>query len=360
MRLRKLSAFFLGLALSASAAFGRDDVTIPSLPYRPPAKSEIVARFMSATLANKALTADQRKLVVQELAGGKAGDDEYVLTKAMTALYPDLGKALSLFADEETDQAIAKLTALAKSEDAYLAAHAEFYLARAHMTTENYESAIVLLDKLAGPAKFDKTLHAGEALFYKGICQDKLLDRNDAIVSLATYLRQNPDAPERLWVAASHRVEELKFLVEGSLFDVTERMEFSRRHLDLKWSGDPTQKEQGNIIAMLEKLIKEAEDKENSGGGGGGGGGGGQGQGQGNGPRNNNPSSPAQNSQAPEGASEAGALHRVNRGNAADTWGDAKKKEKQEVIKAFQAKFPSRYRQAVEEYYRRLQEGPED
>ena len=359
MRLRKLAAFFLGLSLSASAAFGRDDVTIPSLPYRPPAKAEVVARFMSATLANPALTAEQRKAVVQELAGAKTGEDDFAMTKALTNLYPAFGKSLAAFADEEFDKAIPSLMELAKSPDAYLAAHAEFYLARAYMTQENFEAAIALFDKLAGPAKFDKTLSAGEALFYKGICQDKLLDRNDAIVSLATYLRQNPDAPERLWVAASHRVEELKFLVEGSLFDVTERMDFSRRHLDLKWSGDPTQKEQGNIIAMLEKLIKEAEEKENQGGGGGGGGGG-QGQGQANGPRNNNPSSPAQNSQAPEGSSEAGALHRVNRGNAADTWGDPKKKEKAEVIKAFQAKFPSRYRQAVEEYYRRLQEGPED
>lgn len=52
-----------------------------------------------------------------------------------------------------------------------------------------------------------------------------------------------------------------------------------------------------------------------------------------------------------------GALHNVTRGKAGDSWGDLKEKEKQEVINAFKAKFPARYRKAVEEYYKKLQEG---
>jgi tetratricopeptide (TPR) repeat protein len=349
----------LALSLSLSAAAFANDWSIPSLPFKPAPRGEVVASFMKATLTNKALPGEQRAAVLKELeAAEKEGAGEYALTRALVAAYPDLGQALAAFADEQFDKAAAQLKALAKSEDAYLAAHAEFYLARVYMVEERYEEALPLFDKLAGDAKSKLTLHAGEALFYKAMCHDRLLERTEAIVALATYLRQNPDAPERLAVGAIHKIEELRSLIDGSLSDVEDRMEFSRRRLDLEKPDDPTQKEQTKIIAMLDKLIEEAEQKEkNSGGGGGGGGGGGQGQGDGSGPRpNQSPSGPAQSSQAPEGASEFGQLHRVNKGSAADSWGNLKKKERQAVIDAFKAKFPSRYRQAVEEYYKGLQE----
>jgi len=43
-------------------------------------------------------------------------------------------------------------------------------------------------------------------------------------------------------------------------------MNFSRRKLSLERSGDRTRSEQDNIVAMLDVLIKEAEDKEKKGG----------------------------------------------------------------------------------------------
>ena len=354
-----LKSITLTLALTFGASHAlAEDITIPSLPFKPASQDEVIARFMQHTLQDKSVAAETRVKILSELdAAAKDQAGEYTLTRVMVAVNPDLGKALADFADEDFDKAIAGLKKLSKSNDHYLAAHADFYLARAFMVQENFEEALPIFDKLAGAERSELTLHAGESLFYKGICHDKLLERVEALISLATYLRQNPDAPERLWVGASHKVEELKAMIDGSLWDVENRMDYSRRRLDLEKPDDPTQKQQKTIVAMLDKLIEEAEQKENSGGGGGGGGGQGQGQGPG-GPRGNQqPSSPATESTAPEGSAEIGSLHRVNRGNASDSWGNLKKKEKQDVINAFKAKFPSRYRQAVEEYYKRLQEG---
>jgi tetratricopeptide (TPR) repeat protein len=347
---------FLSLACLASPIVAADDVTIPSLPFKPIAKEQIVAGFMQALLKNTALSNEQRAAALKELTAEGGGD--YAVTRALVAAYPDLSVALGKFADEETKSAIELLKKLATSADPYLAAHAEFYLARAYMVDEHYEEALPLLNKLSGPAKSDKTMHPGEALFYKAICHEKLLERTEALVAFATFLRQNPDASERLLIGAEMKVEELKQLADGSLWDVGERMDFSRRHLDLEKSGDPTQRQQGTIIAMLDKLIEEAEKKE-KGGGGGGGGGAGQGQGSSNN-RDGVPSSPATESTAPEGSSKLGDLNKINRGKAEDTWGDLRKKEKQAVIDAFKAKFPSRYRQAVEEYYKGLQEGKDE
>ncbi|MEX2213623.1 MAG: hypothetical protein WD768_05820 [Phycisphaeraceae bacterium] len=348
----------LALTLGASHALA-EDITIPSLPFKPVSQDEVISRFMQHTLQSKAVPAETRVLILSELdAAAKDQAGEHTLTRVIVAVNPELSKALADFADEDFTKAVASLKNLSKSEDTYLAAHADFYLARAYMVQEKFEDALPILDKLAGAERSDLTLHAGEALFYKGICHDKLLERVEALISLATFLRQNPDASERLTVGAMHKVEELKAMIDGSLWDVENRMDYSRRRLDLEKPDDPTQKEQKNIIVMLDKLIEEAEQKEN--GGGGSGSGGGQGQGQGSGPggqRNGVPSSPATQSTAPEGSAEIGALHKVNRGSGADSWGDLKKKEKQDVINAFKAKFPSRYRQAVEEYYKRLQEG---
>lgn len=356
-----LQSAFLAFAFILSPAIAADDLSIPSLPFKPASAEQVISSFMHDALTNKALTAEQRTAMLAELdAATKEGAGDFALTRALIAAHPQLSIALGKFADEDTKGAITILTELAKSADPYLAAHAEFYLARAQMVEEHYEDALPLLDKLAGAAKSDKILNAGEALFFKAICHDKLLERTEALIAFATFLRQNPNASERLLVGAEMKLEELKLLADGSLWDVGERMDYSRRHLDLAKTADPTQKQQTTIIAMLDKLIEEAEKKEN-GGGGGGGGGGGQGQGQGSSNnRDGMPSSPATESTAPEGAAKIGELHRVNRGSAADQWGELKKKEKQEVINAFKAKFPSRYRQAVEEYYKGLQEGKDE
>ena len=275
MHKRPLLSLALVLVLSAVAAAQvvptrlpstfPADVVVPSIPFQPPAQSQVLAQFMTTMLANQSLPAAKRAELLAELdaASGDGGSDQ-AITYALVALYPDLGKALALLADEQVDESIAVLKTLAQAEDEYLAAHAEYYLARAAFMTERYEDALPLLVKLSGPEKAHLTMHAGEALFYRGVCHDRLIERTEAMMCFSTFLQQNPDASERLLVGAEHVLAELALLAEGSLWDVQNRMDFSRRHLDLEWSGDPTQQQQRTIIAMLDALIKEAEDKENN------------------------------------------------------------------------------------------------
>jgi hypothetical protein len=131
----------------------------------------------------------------------------------------------------------------------------------------------------------------------------------------------------------------------------------SRRRLHLERSGKPTQERQDRIIAMLDKLIKEAEDREQQGGGGGGGGGGQGGQGGGPPSGNRQPSGPASQSSASAGEGRIGALGRLARGRADEVWGSARARERQEVLNVLKAKFPERYRELLEQYYKSLQEG---
>lgn len=265
MRSQAVLSTIVTLALTCAAA--AESVMVPSLPFRPPAQDEVLAAYMQAMLQDQSLTAEQRTAVLKELtAAEKDGAAEHAITHALIAVHPEFGKALSDLADEKLDAAMPALKEMSQSKDAYLAAHAEYYLARAYFQLERFEDALPLLHKLAGPDKANLTMHAGEALFYKGICHNFLIERVEAMQSLATFLEQNGKAPERLLVGARHLLDELALLDEGSLWDVEQRMDFSRRHLDLEWSGDPTQKQQQTIIAMIDKLIEEAEEKEKSGG----------------------------------------------------------------------------------------------
>ena len=118
-----------------------------------------------------------------------------------------------------------------------------------------------MLKELTGKLA-EKTLYGGDALFLLGACQTQLSTAPMRSRSLERFLKQYPEAPERLRVGAFRQLEELKAMKNGSLVDVEDRMVFSRRKLSLEDAGDQTREEQGRIVAMLDKLIKEAEDRE--------------------------------------------------------------------------------------------------
>lgn len=271
---RKLLPVVMALIIAAPAtaqnlrsALVTPDVMVPSIPFKPASSDEVLANFMQSVLKNKDLKPAQRAAVLGELdKAAKQGMADQAITQALTTLYPDFGKALADLANEEVDAAIKSLEKLSQADDEYLAAHADYYLARAAFMQERYEDAMPMLSKLAGEEQGNLTMHAGEALFYKGICHAFLIERDEAMQALSTFLQQNADAPERLRVGADHMLYELSLLAEGSLWDVQQRMEFSRRHLDLEWSGEPTQEQQKKIISMLDVLIEQAEQRENQGG----------------------------------------------------------------------------------------------
>jgi DNA-binding FadR family transcriptional regulator len=51
-----------------------------------------------------------------------------------------------------------------------------------------------------------------------------------------------------------------------------------------------------------------------------------------------------------------GALHRVMRGEEDEQWGRARQREREQVLNAIKARYPDRYRDLVEQYYRSMQD----
>jgi tetratricopeptide (TPR) repeat protein len=283
------------------------------------------------------------------------------ITEGLRELYPEFRDALEAMGEENLAAANTSLSTLATSADPYLAAEASYFLARVQLLQERYEEALPLLESLEEKYA-DKTMRGGESLFLLGVAQSQMLKREEAIVSLQRYLDENPTAPERMKVGAWRQLEQLRMVEEGTLSDVYTRMDFSRRRLALEDSGGDTRSEQQKIVSILEKLIKEAEESEASGKGEGKGKGkkqgkaGGEGQAEGQGEGQN-----GQGGTSGGGSKgiDSAATERLHRGGPQSPWSELRDRERDPVFNAIKEKFPGRYQQLIEQYYKSFQEEDE-
>ena len=221
-------------------------------------ETKVVTSFLKHVESMKSLDADKKSSVMASVERKQTSDG---LTDGLIEIYPEYSAAVESSDAENVDQAIKLLSPLADSEDKFLAADANFYLARTLMNSERFEEAMPLLDQLMGKLK-SHSAHQGSAQYFKGVAQAGLLKNQEAIESFIDFYNQNPDAPERLRVSAYRQVQQLRSIKEGKLDDVYQRMDYSRRRLTQIETGDKTQEEQDKIIGMLTKMIKEEQKKE--------------------------------------------------------------------------------------------------
>jgi hypothetical protein len=340
-----LSVVLVG-SLAAGAARAAD---APSL-------DKVLDDFVAAVKADGSIAADKQK-AAEEIVAALRTDVEgkaVAITEVLRVLHPEFKDALTALGEENLGAAITKLTELRESKNAFLAADASYYLSRALLLDERFEDSLPLLDDLQNKWAANTT-HGGEVLFLRGVAEVALLRHKEATDTLTRFLATYPDAPERMRIGAFRQLEQLKLFAEGTLSDVSLRMEFSRRKLSLEDTGTETRHQQDKIIEILAKLIKEAEEREcNCKGGGSGSGqkksqgkGGegdsqaqGQGQGQGG------------NSGGGSKGTDSDAVKRLHRGGPQSPWSHLRDKERDPVYSAIKEKFPARYQQLVEQYYK--------
>ena len=137
---------------------------------------------------------------------------------------------------------------------------------------------------------------------------------------------------------------------------IARKMENIERRLDLARGGPQTQKLQKEVLARLDELIKELENKSKKSGSGGGGNGGAcpdggtPGSGQ---PNGNNPTSPATES----GIANAGGTGRVDplkMRKLAEEWGRMPPREQARALQDLTQGMSARHREAIENYFRNL------
>lgn len=314
-------------------------------------KLEVIDRFIDHIGKLDSIDSERRDAVTQlvtELRNDEFSND-FAITEGLAGLYPEFSQALEALGNDELSTARELLTTSAESSDKFLAADATYFLARSAIFGENYESALPMLDRVTTDFA-DYSIQKANSLFFKGMAESALLKRTDAVATLNQFLEKYPNASERMRVSAMRRVQELQMVEDGSLFDVYERMDYSRRHLQLEKTGVETQTQQDEIVKILDKLIKKIEDQEckncnsncNKPGQS-------QGQKQGKGQGQGQSQSGA-GSQNPDGYA-----NRTFGTGPTSPWSDLRERSRDPAFTAIKEKYPARYQKIIEQYYKSFQ-----
>lgn len=340
------TAFAMGLVVESAQAVSPDKSV------------DVIDQFVASLESNDSLAADKKASIIKTVK--EMRDDPYdrplAITEALCEVYPEYSKSLEMMGEEDLRPVMNSLANLSKADDRYLAAEATFYLARAYMLDERYEEAIPLLQRV-GSELSEQNVQTGNALYLEGIANARLLKRQEAIAALERYIEENPNAPERMQVGAWRQLQQLRSLKDGTLADVYDRMDFSRRHLKLAKTGEETQHQQDQIVSMLDQLIKEAEDRECKSSpsesecekcgkkdcqGECEGEGEGQGKGKGKGGNSQN---------------EDGVARKTYDNGPQSPWSKLRDRDRDPVYSAIKERFPARFEHIIEQYYKSFQNG---
>ena len=172
-------------------------------------------------------------------------------------------------------------------------------------------------------------------LFYQSVVCHSLLNKESGLKSIDTLLQGEQYSPRRYVVLARLMQDDLKELQDDTLDHIARRMDDVRRRLDLGRAGKKVRERQDGIIESLDKIIKKLEEQMQ--------------QSQ---SASLAPSSPAPDSRL-MGGKGPGEVDRKNIGSE-DGWGNLPPKQREEAMQQIGRDFPSHYRDAIEQYFRRL------
>lgn len=258
----KASRFFqivVGVTVVTATLIGA--VANAAMPNNDDHTDKVIAAFLTHVDSLDSLSAARKseiKTKVERLGKDQASD---AITEGLIELHASYSQAVDSSEAENVDQAIELLAPLSESDDKFLAADASFYLARTLMNNERFEEALPhLADLTGGLGKY--SVHQGNAQYFIAVAQAGLLRNQEAVESFMEFLQFNPSASERLRVSAWRQVQQLQSIQQGKLDDVYQRMDYSRRRLELIETDQATQQQQDKIVNILNQLIKQEEKKE--------------------------------------------------------------------------------------------------
>jgi hypothetical protein len=201
-----------------------------------------------------------------------------------------------------------------------------------------YDEALEQLDGL----KPGDVVAPASLLFFQGIVYHAMLNKESGMKSLDELLLGADASPRRYVAVARLMQDDLKGLQPETLDHIARRMEDIRRRLDLGRAGPKVREVQDGVIKSLDQMIKKLEEemqKQMS--------------------STLQPGSPAQDSRI-MGGKGPGEVDRKNIGSESG-WGNLPPKQREEAMQQIGRDFPSHYRDAIEQYFRRLAaEGSEE
>ena len=229
--------------------------------------------------------------------------------------------------------------------DAFQRDAVRLWLGREHVRRDRFDEGLTLL------ADLDPTTSVDPAtlLFHRAACQHWLLESDVAVESLDRLLERSGEIPVRYERVARLLRADIAALEDESLDHIARRMRDITRRLTLGRPGPKTLAVQDGVIDSLDKMIKAIEQQQqqqqsqsSSGAGGGG--------------RSGN-GTPMDDSRI-AGGKGPGEVTKRDLGDS-DGWGKLPPHEREEALQQIGREFPAHYREAIEQYFKRLASGEE-
>lgn len=187
----------------------------------------------------------------------------------------------------------------------------------------------------------EEVIDPASLLFYQGVAYHRLLNKEQGLASLKRLMEDVADRPARYTSVAELMKADLEKLKEESLDHISRQMNDIRRRLGLGRAGKKVRKVEDDVIAALDKLIEDMEKKQQ------------QSSSSSSGSAGSaQPTKPMQDSRIAR-ASGQGDVDRRRIGNTSG-WGDLPAKQREEALQQIGKDFPSHYRDAIEQYFRKL------
>jgi len=210
-------------------------------------------------------------------------------------------------------------------------------------------------DQVADPAAY---------LFHRAVCEHALLEKEAARGTIMTLLKSAVDAPERFKTVGMLMLLDMQTWKEKDLAAVARKMDNIERRLELARGGPATQEIQRDVIARLDELIKEMENKakqqqQSSGDPNGGSCPDGSQPGEGNSPGNQpgDPKAPMKDTNLKGGQAGKGKVDPARVRKMIDSWGDVLPQEQarieREINDLIEGMNPQ-HRQIYQDYFRRV------
>ena len=200
-----------------------------------------------------------------------------------------------------------------------------------------YDEALTQLEGLSPGDVVD----AASLFFYQAVVYHRLLNKDEGLKALQSLLDKVDKVPNRYRAVAALMKSDLEGLKDESLDHISRQMEDVRRRLALARAGKKTRKVEDDVIAALDKLIKELEDRQQQ-----------QSQSSSGGGAMPQPSQAMPDSRIAR-MQGAGEVDRRRIGNTSG-WGDLPPKQREEALQQIGKDFPPHYRDAIEQYFRKL------
>ena len=228
---------------------------------------------------------------------------------------------------------------------AFVREAARLWLGRERVRQDRFDEGLQLLADLDPATSVDPAT----LLFCRAACQHWLLESDLAVETLDRLLERAGEIPLRYERVARLLRADMASLEDESLDHIARRMRDITRRLDLGRAGPRTLAVQDGVIESLDKLIKaiEQQQQEQSQSQASGGAGGGR---SGNG-------TPMDDSRI-AGGKGAGEVTKRELG-AGDGWGNLPPHKREEALQQIGREFPAHYREAIEQYFKRLASGEE-